>query len=310
MATVIYTLLKISSEGYDDYQHVRIAQNNRIRDLIRRKAEGIPLDYPEDKKENKTFDLKYKTENLPNILDELVKDKKLSKMELKYIKELQGIAEIAEKTENYYKSLMLKVLKQEELWKDWLLKVKGIGPILGAGLIKNFGYCETYVHISSLWRHCGYDPEGALPKQVGKKTHYNPKLKTFVWKISESLLKQRSQPYREVYDNEKERQVKLMEKCQCICCGKGPKEHSRNKKKYRDMEYHCKDGEIYSPDVPLAPMSLKHADNRAKRKAVKIFLQHYWLVARKMKGLEVSKPYPFDKLGEKHKHYISPPHLD
>ena len=48
---IIIELGRIATEGYYDYQEIRITQNNRIRDIIRRKLEGIPMDKPEEKKE-------------------------------------------------------------------------------------------------------------------------------------------------------------------------------------------------------------------------------------------------------------------
>lgn len=40
-----------------------------------------------------------------------------------------------------------------------------------------------------------------------------------------------------------------------------------------------------------------HIHNMARRKAVKIFLQHLWLVWRSLEGLPVSRPYVHDRMG-------------
>jgi len=90
------------------------------------------------------------------------------------------------------------------------------------------------------------------------------------WKIGDSFVKQRTQPYRDIYDSEKNRQLHLMEN-----------------------------------EAENAPKNKLHADLRARRKMVKIFLQHYYLVSRTLKGIEVTKPYPHDRMG--HKHFIPPP---
>jgi len=267
---VIYELGKIAVEGYYDYQQIRISQKNRVRDVIRRKIEGIPLDKPEEKKEDKKYDEKFKDKNLPKFLGELVLEGKITDVEKKYIEKLYSISNETERTEENYKSLMDQYLFQEKLWYLWLEKIKGISSVLGSNLLKNFGYCENYQYVSSLWRHCGFDPDGAKGRRKGETISYNPKLKTLVWKIGDSFVKQRTQPYRKIYDGEKSRQHKLMEN------------ESEN-----------------------APKSKKHADLRSRRKMVKIFLQHYYLIGRKLKGLSITEPYPFDKLG--HKHFISPP---
>ena len=268
---VFYELGKISVDGYYDYQQIRIAQMSRIRDVIRRKIEGIPYDKPEDKKEDKKFENKFKDENLSAFLHELVETEKITKMEKDYIEKLYGISKETSKTEERYKILMSEYLNNEELWNKWLIKIKGISSVLGSNLIKNFGYCETYQYVSSLWRHCGFDPDGAKGRKKGEKIHYNPKLKTLCWKIGDSFVKQRTQPYRKIYDNEKIRQLKLMEN-----------------------------------EAENAPKNKLHADLRARRKMVKIFLQHYYLVGRTLKKIAVTKPYPHDKMG--HKHFIPPPH--
>jgi len=267
---VLYELGKIAVDGYYDYQQIRIAQMSRIRDVIRRKIEGIPYDKPEDKKEDKKFEKKFKDENLSAFLHDLVESEKITKIEKDYIEKLYGISKETAKTEERYKILMSAYLSNEELWNKWLVKIKGISSVLASNLIKNFGYCETYQYVSSLWRHCGFDPDGAKGRTKGEKIHYNPKLKTLCWKIGDSFVKQRTQPYRKIYDNEKTRQAKLKEN-----------------------------------EAENAPKNKLHADLRARRKMVKIFLQHYYLVGRTLKGMEVSKPYPHDRMG--HKHFIKPP---
>lgn len=269
IGNLIYELGKLSVEGYYDYQSIRIAQKNRIRDLVRRKIEGIPLDKPEEKKEDKKFDDKFKDENIAKFLIDLVKDKKITEIEKNYIEKLFQVSNETAQTENRYKKLMDQYLSEESLWNEWLSKIKGISSVLGANLIKNFGYCETYQYVSSLWRHCGMDPDGAKGRVKGEKIHYNPKLKTLIWKVGDSFVKQRTEPYRTIYDNEKDRQLALV-----------------------------------TNDAPNAPKSRLHADLRARRKMCKIFLQHYYLVARKLKGLPVTKPYPHDRMG--HKHFIPP----
>ena len=43
-----------------------------------------------------------------------------------------------------------------------------------------------------------------------------------------------------------------------------------------------------------------HAHSRAMRKAVKIFLQHYWVLSRKLANLPVTDPYVKDRLDHEH----------
>ena len=204
------------------------------------------------------------------FLKKLIADGKLTKNETKYIGKLLNLSLETKKIEAKYKILMGRYIETEDVWNRWLKNVRGISSVLASSLIKNFGYCETYQYVSSLWRHCGLDPDGAKGKVKGEKISYSPKLRVLAWKISDSFVKQRTQPYRGIYDAEKARQLSL-------------KEH----------------------EADLAPKSLLHADKRARRKMVKVFLQHYFIISRQLKGLPITKPYAHDKLG--HTHYIEPP---
>jgi hypothetical protein len=269
---LIIELGRLAVEGFYDYQEIREGQLNRIRDIVRRKVEKIPMEKPEKKKEKeeRTYVKKYTDKQLMESLKKLIADKKLTLNERNYLEKLLSLGKETKQIEQRYKTLMNDYLLVEPLWYMWLGKIRGISSILGSNLMKNFGYCETYEYVSSLWRHCGLDPDGAKGRKKGEKIHYNPKLKTLAWKISDSFIKQRTPVYRDIYDSEKARQLSL-------------KEH----------------------EAENAPKSLLHADLRARRKMVKIFLQHYWLVGRHIKKLPLSKPYPQDKMG--HKHYIPPP---
>lgn len=287
---VILAVGKIAVDGYYDYQQIRISQKNRVRDIIRRKIEGIPLDMPEEKIEesDRTYNEKFKDKNLPKFLGELVLDGKITDAEKQYIEKLYGISAETEKTEGHYKVLMDQYLQEEELWYGWLSKIRGISSVLGSNLLKNLGYCENYEYVSSLWRHTGFDPDGAkglagaTVGEDGKKhIHYSPKLKTMVWKIADSFFKQRTQPYRGIYDATKQKELALMEQY-----GKGV-----SVPECIDGKTTCKNG--------------KHVEFRAKRKMVKTFLQHYWRNGRLYKDLPITDLYPIAKLG--HKHYIPPP---
>lgn len=46
--------------------------------------------------------------------------------------------------------------------------------------------------------------------------------------------------------------------------------------------------------------TLAHCKAAARRKTIKVFLQHYWLVARTINGLPVTEPYVQGKLGHNH----------
>ncbi len=272
---------RIIAGSYYDYQSVRKSGMNRVRDIIREKAEGLDKSKPEEKiaKKKRTFDKKYKDENLPKTLEKMVEQKKFTQKEYEYLVKFLEISKNAQKFEDDYKVLMLKYVENEPVYNVFLCSIKGIGPVISARLIKSFGYCERYEHISSLWKHCGlHVVNGKAPKRAkGEKIEYSPELRSFVWNIGESFIKLNSPIYREFYDAAKKQYAEMV---------------------FREGELLEKYGEPYKKeDVHFKPL---HAHNRAKRKMEKLFLSHYWMVARETAGLPVSEPYVQEKLGHNH----------
>jgi hypothetical protein len=233
--------------GYYDHQAVRTQMMNRIRDIIRKKNEGIPLNKVEEKKEKKTYDKKYADKFLPLLIEEMWKNGRLTEEEYNYIKKILDAVKKASLYEMAYKPLMQEYVQSEPLYTGWLSKIRGLGPVLSSNLIHMLGYCdgkypdgrERVPHVSSLWHYCGmHVVNGKAPKrQKGQKLDYNNRARVLVWKVVDSFLKQNTRPYRDIYDSEKQRQLELM-----------------------------KNG------APNAPVSLKHAELRARRKVAKIFL--------------------------------------
>lgn len=260
---------RLVAGGYYDYQETRIASANRLRSIVRARVEGIDRNTPEKKKDEKSHDNKYNDANIATSLDNLMEEGKISEAESKYLKNTLELLKESKKLEVKYQKAMMDYVITEPIWNSFLKDIKGISGVLGANMIKEFGYCEKSPHISSLWKLCGYHVvDGkSVKRKKGVKLDFNLKLRTMCYKITDSFIKQRTPLYREIYDKEKDRQKQLVE----------------NK-------------------APNAPESLMHADLRARRKMIKIFLSHYWLHARKIKGLEISEPYAIAKLG--HTHYI------
>jgi len=85
--------------------------------------------------------------------------------------------------------------KRLDLWSQdhplrvgWLDSVKGIGPIFASGLIAWLDEpIKNANHVSSLWSYCGYTPQSI--RKAGVKMTYNPRLKTFIYKIGQSFIK-------------------------------------------------------------------------------------------------------------------------
>ncbi|MFW6041269.1 MAG: hypothetical protein ACOC85_05480 [Thermoplasmatota archaeon] len=270
----------IASRAYYELQDTRKALKNMVRDLVYRKNEGIPFSETLSEGQKKKRKEGYKDKQVEIVLDKLNEEGKLSTDEKRYIDKLREAIDESERYEGMYKKIMGQTISSEPIWYRWLEDVLGIGPVLGAGLVRFFNYCETYPYVSSLWKHSGLHPKGAKGPTKGEKLDYDPDRKTFAWKVMDSFVKWRTEPYRGIYDSEKERQSKRMEL----------------KEEGREDEF-----------KGTAPKNGKHVDFRARRKAVKIFLQHYWVISRQLKGLSTEPPYVHDKL--KHDNYIKPPHI-
>ena len=130
-------------------------------------------------------------------------------------------------------------------------------------------------------------------RKKGKKLEFNAKLRTMVWKISDSFVKQRTPFYRSIYDAEKKRQVGMLEEWQNSLT-------KEQKKKLKKITKRKEKRDFVNEFNPRAPVSLMNADLRARRKMAKIFLAHYWQATRELTNQETNVPYAEGKLNHKH----------
>jgi hypothetical protein len=81
----------------------------------------------------------------------------------------------------------------------WVKRTVGIGEKQGARLLAAIGDPASRKMPSSLWQYCGH---GAPSKrQRGVKGWWSPTAKMRVHLIAESCIKQRTSPFRAVYDD-------------------------------------------------------------------------------------------------------------
>jgi len=211
---IIHELGRLSSSAYYDHQQVRIQGVNRVRDIIRKRVEGIKFDEVEQKKpEEEKYKALFKDSEIPALLERLKNEDKITQREYAYITKMMEVHKNAEKYEKEYQKLMMEFVENEEIYQKFLKHIKGISAVLSASLIKEFGYCEKAQHISSLWKYTGmHVVEGEAPKRKkGVKLDFNLRLRTLIWKIGDSFIKQRTPFYRDIYDREKAKQLKIME---------------------------------------------------------------------------------------------------
>jgi len=273
---------RIIANTYYDFQQVRIRSMNRIRDIIRKKIEGIAFDEVEEKKDQKNFLKKYTDDVLLKKWDNLFTEGEIPKNEHDYMIKCWNLMKEGKNIENRYKSAMLNYVSEEIVYNEFLNKIRGIGPVLSANLIKEFGDCSNYDNVSRIWAHTGNSViNGIAPKRrKGELLSYNPKLRTMTWKISDSLLKQNKGYYRQIYDTEKEKQLNKI---------------------YDEGFLEQRYGKPYKAnDTKLSKL---HAHNRALRKMRKIFLDHFWHASRELNGLPAEKNYVEGVL--QHNHIIT-----
>jgi hypothetical protein len=156
---------------------------------------------------------------------------------------------------------------------DWVTSIRGLGQGgLAAQLLAQIDDISKAPTVSALWRYCGQAViDGKAERnRPGEKSHFNRRLKSIVWLIGEQFVRQQTHPYVDIYYEEKERQREMYPE----------KIKVDGKWKYNDGHIH----------------------NRAKRKMVKIFLQHLWVTWRELEGLPVSDPYVIGVLG--HAKYV------
>jgi len=95
-------------------------------------------------------------------------------------------------------------IKGYRIWNEYLIRVKGIGPIMAAKLI-----CEIDIarasRVSNLWAFAGLGlRNGKIQRPTkGIKLDYSQRLKTTCYLVARSMIMQ-SSPYRRVYDSAKE----------------------------------------------------------------------------------------------------------
>jgi hypothetical protein len=175
--------------------------------------------------------------------------------------------------------------KTYPIYTEWLENIKGIGDVLAAGLTSWTGDIERFATISKLWAYCGLavNEEGrAVRRKAGQKSNWNTRLKTHLWKIGESFVKQQSNKsgYRKLYEEfraDYDKKWVYAKDCGSAgCASKGEK---------KGKERLCMKGHRYAA---------------AKRKTIKVFLAHYWMKSRQLKGLEAEHPFIIGRNGHEH----------
>lgn len=173
----------------------------------------------------------------------------------------------------------------------WAMSVKGIGPVITAGLLAHIDI-EQAPTVGHIWRFAGLDPTQTWEK--GQKRPWNAELKTLCWKIGESFVKVSGYEdafYGKVYRERKELEQKRNEAGGFADQAAAVLEKKRFGKTTEAYKHYS------AGRLPPA-----HIHARAKRYAVKLFLAHFheqWY--RLELGKEPPLPYVIEHLGHVHK---------
>jgi len=330
---------------------------NQVRDIIRKALEEIGFNAKEEKKEKKDYKKNYTDKQLIDKLNQALTEKKITKeqhdflldcwylvkgkteektVRCKHCKKdfqikdrLEGISYV----EKQYKEMMEQYIVTEPIYNAFLSKIRGIGPVLSAFLIKAFGNCEVQIYEKE------NEPDTEeKQKQKKRRKKQQPKL---IAKESDPNFKEAFERYR----SDKEHFVK---RGYCTVSslwkhtgnyvedGVAPKRRKgvpvnynpklrtfvwliadclmkQNKGYYRKIYDTEKEKQLNKQypegylaerfdgyDETDANLLLGHAHNRAKRKVGKHFLAHYWEASRELSNLPTAKTYVEGVLEHEH----------
>lgn len=169
----------------------------------------------------------------------------------------------------------------------WAYEQYGIGPVLAAGLAAHIDVAKANSP-SAVWRYAGLAP-GYDKRVKGEKLPFNGRLKTLCWKVGDSFVKFSGQEecfYGKIYREFKTEEVRRNESG-----------HYKTTAAEELRSKNWKDDTITKARLLEGKLSDKHLDMKARRRAVKIFLTHYWEKGRKARGLPVRPPYAKGVLG-------------
>lgn len=177
-------------------------------------------------------------------------------------------AEQIHKLENEVTKTVQDEVRQHPAW-PWLDKIRGVGETSAAMVLGQIPDIARSPTVSSLVRYAGFAVfDGKRERPVkGEKLHYNPRLKTMMYRLIDLQIKTRG-PFRRRYDEAKHRYLTT----------KGPTEYGG-----------------------LGEWTLGHCELAARRKAAVLFLSMLWEVWRDAIGLPISRgPWIKEYGGEGH----------
>jgi hypothetical protein len=269
--------LALAADVLDDLEKIRIANENRLRQLTRTEADVDG--------EERGFGL---TEDHPDVA------------------RLATLVDALAKAEHQATLNLQRLLRKHPLG-PWVKATHGVGEKQGARLLAAIGdpYWNS-LHdrprtVSELWAYCGYHvlparqacidsqegtaggnktghPDhrsgdsqkrlvGVAPKrQKGQRANWSTTAKTRTYLIAESCIKQRTSPFRPVYDDTRAKYADAVHSTECTRCGPKGK-----------------------PAAAGSPLSDGHKHARAMRAVSKAVLKELWQQAKHIHEQEAGR---------------------
>jgi hypothetical protein len=189
----------------------------------------------------------------------------------------------------------LSVYVQSQKVGRWLMSIKGIGPVIAAGLLAHIDIHKAPT-VGHIWRFAGLDP--TVQWKSGEKRPWNAALKVVCWKAGQSFTKVSNHEdafYGKIIKQRKQYETAKNE------AGEYADQAAQTLKTKRIR--HDSEARKHYEAGRLPPSRIQQ---RAERYAVKIFLAHLHHVMYENEfGVPPPKPYIIAIGG--HAHYIAPP---
>lgn len=184
--------LGIAADVLDDVEHVRCANENRVRQLTDTTERGFGLDHDH-----------------PSVAEIQTLVDSLKDVEARAIKDLE------------------RQMKKHPLGGPWVKETVGVGAKQGArvlAVIRDPAWHDRENRprtFGELVAYCGlHVVEGAAPRRArGQRSNWNESARKRLWLIAAKSIMFSSSPYRPIYDEAKAKHAEALHTVACVRCG-------------------------------------------------------------------------------------------
>lgn len=243
-------LLALAADVLDDLERIRIANENRLRQLTRSAEDGFGLSI-DDPNVRAIVSLVAGMNCKSTVLADLGWERPAKKRGQPCCLEHEA------------ESNLTRLLRNHPLG-PWVKQARGVGEKQAARLLAAIGdpYWNTLHNrprlVSELWSYAGYGDAAAQVRKRGQKSNWSTAAKMRAYLVSVSIIKAGG-PYREVYDAARAKYDGAVHAVECKRCGPAGK-----------------------PAAVGSPISAGHQHGRALRAVSKELLRDLWREAQRL----------------------------